>query len=282
MLQAISQSTKAFFDTVVLRLEGKTTLRSVSDFYGIPFLDLYHKPSWRAALNAGSMGHRGTFKTLFNFLREATRSLDEETEFLVKSDTELTIVAGPPDDAILGRIIEIQETYYMVVDIVGNDVHISGIKTGYWSSGDLLARFNLLQQIKVNTCSFFISEPTPGNEVTKSTLPVEYSIFNKPEYVNTILRTALSDACKVYINFTAELELSPATYLQPNAGPRPANEPYGGHLQEDESESGQDDAFGGPHPPYLGSGTVFDLLLQSMKSILPAGVYQFSHFKDPS
>jgi hypothetical protein len=126
-----------------------------------------------------------------------------------------------------------------------------------------------------------ISEPTPGKLITSLSTPVEFSEYLGDEWKEKGLSNALQDGCTVYINSVSITTPTPPTYMQPaGALARPVGEPYGGQLQLDASLEGQSDAFGGPHPPYLVGTTAFQQLLDSIRSLLAAGIKRFSHRKN--
>lgn len=285
MLEPISQSTKALYDTVIARLEGLRPLMDVSEFYGIDFIESYHKPSWRSALDVAALGHRGTYGTLYMFIREATKSLDESYSFQVQNPYSLLKTGGAPTNDWLGRLLELNKVPYFVTKLNGNTVELAEMSTGHWVGADLTVQIGAAgTAVDGNLLPFQIVEPTPGNEITSSCLPIQGSNFlqaNKP--LPDKLISALMDACKVYIHFTASTGLVPATYLQPaGGGARPANQPFGGHVQEDESKDGFPTKPTGPMPPYLYEGSgAFAVLVDRLATLVAAGVVPYSRFKKP-
>lgn len=205
MLQPLSQTEKAFRDTLLAKAEG-TALDRLSDLYGVPRIFALPLLYWRRVLAAAALGPRDRMGTIFEVLRALLEPWTEQTLTFcdLEAATPAKLIGGTPAGnawscAHEGRLIEVDGDVYWSVGVDGSDLDLATTTTTYWRAANWASdRSN----VSVRVLPFWMRE----------------------------------DGAQVKIYLDADLLSTPPTYLLPNSvDARPAGQPIGGALLQDAS-----------------------------------------------
>lgn len=270
MLHPISQLEELRRDLVIRRAEEQA-FDDLAEIYGVVRPAPYDISSWREALVAAAFGPRGTPGVTWSFLLGALRQLEQRVEVttLGAAPTRLTAVTpGSFTQEHIGRFVQLDPEdpweqfptgqIYRIegpADIAtsgGDWVELTPMATSYWDRPQLEDGSWLCRIL-----AFCVREPTPG--------PLW---FDDPAFP---YGSPPGDPCKVLVCAHSDVVFTPATYLQSDGDPRPAGEPFGGHIQDDYLEDG-DPLGAGPHPPYLIGDTTLKNVRDVLDLLLASGV----------
>lgn len=284
MLQSLSQTSKAFRDTTIHKSSGEW-FRIVAEQYGIPFVATTLEDNWREVVRSNALGPRGSFGAVFQFVYWALKQFTIPIQVSVSASNpqRITLDASPSFPFIqnhIGMWVRRDSTgdVWRIVspdDIStssGNWVNLSSTTNNpYW----VRANFTQTETFTAEILPFTIHEE-PGLVVI-NVLPSSISMSpatylqpgsSSPATPDTVNQEAGSEAASYNSG-----SMDPAPNASPliGADDRPAFEPDGGHLQENEFEPGSSGSIG-PYPIYLSSGGVFDEFQEILDPLLVAGV----------
>lgn len=278
MIEPLSQSAKAMRNTTV-RWSTGAAFRSVCQMYGLPFPDEVPVSSWRQGVLVMAFGSRGTPGTTFAFLEAVTshKGTDIPVTQLEAAPLRLTSPDSLWTASHVGRWVRLKgaATVHLItaVDGAGAWADVCPVGTSIWQAGDFV------DGVDVATVLPFTFAERGGGPGTGDA---------KPALLEVVL-------------FLEGLSTAPPTYLQPGAGSppspdpvsgdtdynagaldpvpeagdligaeeRPVGQPWGGHVLEDESVSG--DQTDGPFPIYLQSSAVLPNTRAVLDAMLPSG-----------
>ena len=284
MIEPLSQTNKAFRDTTISR-SSKSWFDNVCEQYGIPHLNAILESYWREAVRSNALGPRGKPGAVFEYIYYVLKQFVTPVNVAVSSSnpTRLTLSSSPNSfiQNHVGMLVR-RNSDGMVWKIVGPDdittssgnwVELAPVACNpYWSRANFTASSTFAAEVLP-----FIWHEEPG-WVIVDVLPSSVS-FSPATYLQP---GSSSPATPGTVNQEAGSEaltynggaLDPAPNANPliGADARPADEPYGGHLQENEFEVG-DPNDAGPHPIYLSGGGVFDEFQQILDLLLAAGIH---------
>lgn len=280
----LSQTDKAFRDTTISRSAGEW-FRIVVDQFGIPRDGSISENAWRDAARTNAYGARGTYGATLAFVEAALQDFNIDVDVTVDPANPQRLTAATPGSFTqqhIGRWVRVDGTLYQIAgpsDITtssGNWVTLEAVPTTYWSG----ANFTAIASTTASILPFVIREPSPSP--------------SQPRYSG--------NACLVQVYIYDATLVTPPTYLQPGAAAppapspvagdpsynggsmdpvpnvsplvgaeaRPAGQPFGGHLMQDETVAG--DQTSGPFPIYLVGEDVFPEMRNVLDILLAAGV----------
>ena len=337
MLQQFSQTEIALRDTCI-RYSDDKSFDKLAQMYGFPRPAAISVKAWRRALRVVLFGPRGTFKTLYSFLKEALDDYTIKTtakgiltplgknEWLLDGKVDgplnpdpfvtwnsvrstfrilrvknpqgtslpedcvgLTIVYTSPSGKVLtmkvhkeantkaGRYfyVPLNETAYTDYPEPG-EIH-SGGKDSYGKLSIL--PFNLLEPgpgvLRSKRYMYAKKSSAAGGSFLEKLIWMGKDIENFDNFHHTVIMKAFSELQDVFT--------TPVTYVQELNEERVDGQPFGGHVQLDESKVG-DPITKGPHPPYLlgekGLGLNQSRLGRSIQKIMPDGCHFIADFEE--
>jgi hypothetical protein len=289
MIEPLSQTAKVFRDTTISRSTG-SEFRRVCALYGLPFTDEVPEDDWREAVKVMAFGRRGVPGTTLAFVEAMTSSwgVDVAVDITSANPTRLTATVGTPWAAKhVGRWVRMADTskIHMIVSVGGGGAHVelASIGTSQWSA----ANFTGTASTTATILPFTIAERGggPGQGIGHY---MTRKAGKLPQVEVTMYVVGLLPP-PTYMQPGAAIPPAPASVPGdaaynsgsmdpvPNASPligadaRPGGQPYGGHVQLDEGESG-DIGGAGPFPIYLSSGKVLHKSRAVLDACLASGI----------
>jgi hypothetical protein len=275
MLEPLSATHKAFRDTTISR-SSKEWFGIVSRQWGIPHLKYFVENQWRQVVRSNAMGPRGSFGAAHEFLYWAFKHLATTVTVQVSSSAPTTLTAAP------GTFIQnnvnclVRSPDGVVWKIVGPDDIGNGSQVVLSSISNLpyyvRANFTESATFDVEILPFIVWE-SPGKlhvDIWSATVPFSPATYLQPGAASPASPTPVSQSSGSQAETYNGGAVQPAPDALPliGADDRPAGQPYGGHIQENEFEPGGT----GPHPIYLSEGGAFDEIESILDTLLVAGV----------
>lgn len=278
MLQPLSQTEKAFRDTLLTKATGEGFDR-LARLYGFPRVHVFPERYWRRALRAIALGPRGTLGTthavleaLFDWWAEPSMTypviLDPAAPQKLAVDLAET---GPPGFYCnhVGRLIRITSptfgsSIYWSTALAGADLTLAAVATSYWRKADW-STLGAPEKATAKILPFVYEEPTPGPIAGEDGAPTG---------------TFGGEACLFRILLDGDIWTVPPTYVQTDGTidrtVTAPGQPYGGHvidyLDADPNTPNVGNQETGPFPPYLPGEDVGGILTSIIDLLLAAGV----------
>lgn len=256
MLFPLSSTELALRDTLITKASGGA-LDDLSRLYGIPRLRIIEDTFWRRALRAAVFGPRGTLGTTHAVLEAlfdqwAERCFSYQVTIDPEYPTRITRVQGPPGffPVHAARLVRVTSPslgsrVYYAASASDTYLVLSNQPGPYWSAFDASA----------------LTVPEDG---IAKIIPFTYA---EPDPVTP---------CALVVYIDGDLWYTPPSYMQPDAGERPEDQPYGGAIVNvhdgDPTTPTRGDQVNGPFPLYLPGDEVGGALRATLDALLAAGV----------
>jgi hypothetical protein len=288
MIEPLCQTAKAFRDTTISRSTG-SAFRTVTRLYGLPFTDEVPEADWREAAKVMAMGARGTPGATLAFIEAMTASwgVDIAVDIAAASPRITASTGAPWTTAHVGRWVRMGDTSKIhlitAVDGAGTWADLATVGTAQWSAADFTADTTTTATVLPFTIAERGGGPGQGAGHFATVLTGKLPQVEVTLYVNGMGPPA------TYLQPGAASPPAPAsvpgdpTYNSgsmdpvPNASPligaeaRPVGQPYGGHVQADESEPGNIGGAG-PWPIYLSRGVLLPKSGDVLSACLASGI----------
>ena len=284
MIEPLSQTAKAFRDTTISRSTG-VEFRNVTKLYGLPFTGEVSESEWREATKVMAFGARGTPGTTLAFLEALTKSHGEiftTVAFLDALPQRLVPLIGVTpafEPKHVGRLIRLASDgrLYKISALVATAVDLVPVDTAYWSGANWTN--STLEFTTATILPFTIAERGggPGQSLgVPGRVEVTFYISGltpPPTYMQPGAASPPSPDPVTGDPTYNSGSMDPVPDASPLIGAeaRTGGQPFGGHIQADESEPG-DVGGAGPFPIYLSSGNVFSNTRTVFDAMLASGI----------
>lgn len=263
-----SQLRQAINDTLLTMAEDKRFDKLVRR-YGFPRPFYIERAAWRRGCLAAVYGKGASFGCFWAFLEGALSQYAVSFTGSISSANPQRLVASAATFGAqhAGRLVRIPGIGLFRIESYtsSTQVELLAFATGYWDKADWAD----LEDMTIEGCeilAFEVHEPTPTLEETGITV------------ATTGITPASPSLARVYLHADV-ISPTPPTYIQPDADARPVGEPYGGHIQEDAAEVG--DQTDGPFPLYLVGVNVMPEVVSVVKRMLMAAGYRLEFRRSP-